>query len=61
MQFDAKLHLEYSPPAAVHTLSELGLDGNAGNNKSNAVAVSEIAYTTPFKLLSTEGVEVIIA
>jgi len=42
----------------VHTLSELGLDGSAAKNKSNAVAVSEVAFTKPFRLLSAEGVEV---
>ncbi len=42
----------------MHTLDELGLDGSAANNKSRAVAVSDIAYTEPFRLLSAEGVQV---
>jgi len=58
-RFNANIHLDYSKPKAVHTLDELGLDGSAANNKSRAVAVSEIAYTEPFRLLSAEGVQAV--
>lgn len=57
MQFDPLTHLAYEQPSHRYSLTELGLDPLARDNKSDAVAVTDLAYTEPFRLLSDAGVQ----
>ena len=57
VQFDPLTHLAYEQPSHRHSLTELGLDPSARDNKSDAVAVTDLAYTEPFRLLSDAGVQ----
>ncbi len=58
LQFDPLTHLAYEQPSHRHSLTELGLDPLAKDNKSSAVAVTDLAFTEPFRLLSDAGVQV---
>ncbi|KAI4158082.1 MAG: hypothetical protein LQ342_007756 [Letrouitia transgressa] len=46
--FDPKKHLDYEPPAKVHTMKELDLPEGTG--------VSPVAVSEPFRLFTTEAV-----
>lgn len=49
VKFDAKKHLEYTPPHKAHTMKELGYDDDAG--------VSSVGVSEPFPLFSAEAIK----
>ncbi|KAL8702943.1 MAG: hypothetical protein Q9201_003897 [Fulgogasparrea decipioides] len=46
--FDPKKHLQYEPPAKIHTMAELNLPENTG--------ISPVAVSTPFRLFTDAAV-----
>ncbi|KAM0420990.1 hypothetical protein ACHAPT_011233 [Fusarium lateritium] len=50
-QFDPAIHLNFQPPAARHSFTELGLPVPKG--------CPDICYTDPFQLFSAEGIRMI--
>ena len=46
--FDPDQHLQYEPPARVHTMKDLSLPENTG--------ISPVAVSEPFRLFTTEAV-----
>ncbi|KAL8695486.1 MAG: hypothetical protein Q9218_000064 [Villophora microphyllina] len=46
--FDPKKHLQYEPPAKIHTMKDLGLPMNTG--------ISPVAVSEPFRLFTPEAV-----
>lgn len=46
--FDPKEHIQYEPPARVHTMKDLGLPETTG--------ISPVAVSEPFRLFTTEAI-----
>ena len=46
--FDPEQHLQYEPPAKVHTMKDLSLPENTG--------ISPVAVSEPFRLFTTEAI-----